>query len=146
MLACKPADKKTLKTTLNYPFSCLSSQSNCQIETEYGNFSVTFSGSSEQGRLKTELPFLNQILFNPSDKRYQLMTIQSYFEGKTMFMGKVPVFFEQSTTENMMNAQTLLASCSEEVMTWRMWLTLEIAVDDEIKKESTFIDFESKRL
>ncbi|MCW8831973.1 MAG: hypothetical protein OQK09_00130 [Colwellia sp.] len=146
VLACKPAEEKASENVNNYPFSCLPSQSDCNLDTELGHLSITFSGLTEQGKLKTELPFQIQLQLTPSDQSHQLSSIQSYLEGKTMFMGKVPVFFEHSETSNVMLAQTLLASCSEEVMTWRLWLTIDIAMGDEIKQESIFIDFDSMRL
>ena len=146
LLACKPVENNSVKKAQDYPFSCLSSQSSCLFETELGQFSVEFSGLAEQGKLKTELPFQIQLQFEPRDKEYQLTTIASYLEGTTMFMGKVPVFFEQGTAKNTATAETLLASCSEEVMTWRLWLTINISVGDEVKQQDLFIDFDSKRL
>ncbi len=146
ILACKPVEEKSLENKQTYPFSCLSSQSNCLFDTELGQFSVEFSGLTEQGKLKTELPFQIQLQFEPRDKNHQLMAIESYLEGKTMFMGKVPVFFEQGAIKNNAKAETLLASCSEEVMTWRLWLTIEITTSAAVTQQSFFIDFDSKRL
>ncbi len=146
ILACKPVEKKSLENKQAYPFYCLSSQSNCLFDTELGQFSVEFSGLTAQGKLKTDLPFQIQLQFEPRDKNHQLTTIQSYLEGKTMFMGKIPVFFEQDAIKNNAKAETLLASCSEEVMTWRLWLQIEIAADGEVQQQNFFIDFDSKRL
>jgi len=146
MLACKPVEKNSAQQIQKYPFSCLSSQSRCLVETELGQISITFSGLVEQGKLKTELPFQIQLQFEPRDKNHQLTTIESYLEGRTMFMGKVPVFFEQSPIKNKAKAETLLASCSEAVMTWRLWLTIDVSVGDKVKQQSLFIDFDSQRL
>jgi hypothetical protein len=146
ILACKPAGKKLLESPTDYPFSCLSSQSDCVLDTELGQFSIEFSGLAEHGKLKTELPFHIQVQFSPYDKSHQLTSIDSYLEGKDMFMGKIPVFFQPNTKENKLQADTLLASCSEEVMTWRLWLTVDIGTSDEVKQQVLFIDFDSKRL
>ncbi len=146
VLACKPVEKKSLENRSTYPFSCLSSQSDCFIDTELGQYSVKFLGLEEQGKLKTELPFRIQVQFRPADNSHQLRSIQSYLEGKTMFMGKVPVFFQQLPIKNKVQAETLLASCSEEVMTWRLRLTIAIDAGEEIKQQELFIDFDSKRL
>jgi len=150
VLACNPVEPHSAQHSVQqiqkYPFSCLSSQSRCVVETELGQVSIEFSGLTEQGKLKTELPFQIQLQFEPGDKNHQLMTMESYLEGTTMFMGKVPVFFEQSLTKNKAKAETLLASCSEAVMTWRLWLTIDISVGDKVKQQRFFIDFDSKRL
>jgi len=146
ILACKPAGEKSLENVKNYPFSCLSSQNSCNLDTEYGDFIITFSGLTEEGKLKTELPFNIQVEFKANKNRHQLVSIQSYLEGKDMFMGKVPVFFQLNENKNKMQAQTLLANCSEEVMTWNLWLITNIAVDDKIKEERLLIEFDSIRL
>lgn len=146
ILACQPVEQKPSQPSQAYYFSCLSSQSACLIETELGAFSVEFSGATIEGMLKTELPFQVQVRFIPDDKRYQLTGIESYLEGKAMFMGKVPVFFDGNTTKNTVQAETLLASCHEEVMTWRLWLTIEVSQADEVRQQHVFVDFDSKRL
>lgn len=146
LFSCKPVESNLVKKAPEQPFTCLSSQSNCLLDTELGQFTIEFSGAVDKGRLKTELPFQIQLQFSSSDKSHQLDRVSSYLEGKTMFMGKVPVFFEASATENIMNANTLLASCSEEVMTWRLFLTIEIVANNEVQKQSLFIDFDSIRL
>ncbi len=64
-----------------------------------------------------------------------------------MFMGKIPVFFQRDHNEiNSMVAQSLLASCSEEVMTWRLWFQVEITVDGKVQQQNFFIDFDSEKL
>ncbi|MBL0711440.1 MAG: hypothetical protein JJV99_10570 [Colwellia sp.] len=146
ILACKPVGEKSLENVKHYPFSCLSSQNSCNLDTEYGDFIISFSGLTEEGKLKTELPFDIQVEFKANKNSHQLVSIQSYLEGKDMFMGKVPVFFQLNENKNRMQAQTLLANCSEEVMTWNLWLIINIAVDDKVEQERLLIEFDSIRL
>ena len=64
-----------------------------------------------------------------------------------MFMGKIPIFFEMDKDlANSMIAESLLANCSEDVMTWRLWFQVEITADGKIQQQNFFIDFDSERL
>ncbi len=148
IFACNPIQQASQKTNMpQIPFSCLASQSNCEVITDLGVFSVQFSGQADMGKIKTELPFQIQLTFDTRDKNVQLKNVSSYLEGKTMFMGKIPVFFQISNKgSNSIIAQTLLASCSDEVMAWRLWFTVEIEQADMRTKQDFFIDFDSKRL
>jgi len=149
ILACEPVPlaSEKIKTQHQTSFSCLSSQNQCEINSEFGLFSIQFSGQNEQGRIKTEMPFQIQLQFDANNEKYQLKKVSSYLEGKTMFMGKIPVFFQlDEIMDNVMVAETLLASCSAELMTWRLWFKLEILAEGEIKQQNIFVDFESKRL
>lgn len=129
------------------PFTCLTSQSRCEVNTDVGTFVVEFSGQFDNGKVKTELPFELRLTFNAITQTAQLKSVSSFLEGKTMFMGKVPVFFEMANENNhSVIAKTLLASCSEEVMTWRLWLTVEIEQEGVSAQQEFFIDFDSQRL
>ena len=66
----------------------------------------------------------------------------AYLEGRDMFMGKVPVFFETMGKKNIYVAESLLANCSEEQMVWRLWITVQLAENTTI----FFVDFTSQRL
>lgn len=149
ILACEPIQQAANKSTdlQQQHFTCLSSQSNCNIDTEFGYFTIQFSGQVEQGRIKTELPFYIQIKFEANDEKYQVKNIISHLEGKSMYMGEIPVFFSaKEQIANTMVAQTLLASCSEDLMTWLLWFQFDIIVEGEIKRQSRFISFDSQRL
>jgi len=145
VLACNPVEKKSSKLDQQTSFMCLSSQSSCDIDTEFGALSAVFSGNTEHGKLKTELPFQIQVQLSALDKQ-QLVSIESYLEGKSMFMGKIPVFFNDTPTPNLKQAETLLASCSDEIMTWRLWLEIKVNSGNELKTQKVFIDFDSIRL
>lgn len=169
LLACKPASQPTQVNNKPIPvsFVCLTSQSQCEVETHYGVFSIQFSAEQQQDKIKTELPFSIQLTFNSANSKFQLKNIASFLEGKTMFMGKIPVFFEirsidqnvdiskvdnskidnsQIDTNNTFIAESLLASCSEEIMTWKLWFNVEILADGVSQQQDFFIEFDSERL
>jgi len=149
ILACNPIQQASQKKAIHYPipFSCIASQSHCEVGTDIGVFIIEFSGQLDKGKIKTELPFEIQLTFKALSESFQLKNVSSYLEGKTMFMGKVPVFFDMTDKSNKpVIAQTLLASCSEEVMTWRLWFTVEIEQDDKRTQQDFFLDFDSQRL
>lgn len=156
-LACEPistvSNNRDIQQQL--PFICITSQSQCEVNSHYGRFNILFSQIAQDGKIKTELPFYIQLSFTALTENKlgeksleatgKINKIASYLEGKTMFMGKIPVFFQETNT-NALVAESLLASCSEEIMTWRLWFTVEILVDGKIQQQGFFIDFDSQRL
>ena len=125
------------------PVSEQSTESQCEISTELGNFSVKFSQHQLSDKVITELPFFIELTQISQQKTMPSITKASaYLEGRDMFMGKVPVFFETMSKENVFVAQSLLANCSEEQMVWRLWITVEL----ESKAKTFFVDFTSKRI
>jgi hypothetical protein len=149
LLACNPIQQasQNKSTPPQVPFTCLASQSRCEVSTDLGTFTIEFSAQVDMGKVKTELPFQIKLTFDGVAENFQLKNVSSYLEGKSMFMGKIPVFFQMTEkTPDTTIAQTLLASCSDEVMTWRLWFTLEVEQPDKIFKQDFFIDFDSKRL
>ena len=148
-LACEPTQQisNAEKAQQLGHFSCLSSQSKCHINSEFGRFTIQFLGQVVQGRVQTELPFYIQIKFDGNNDNYQLKSVTSHLEGKSMYMGEIPVFFQSDEqTTNTLVAQTLLASCSEDVMAWLLWFQFDLIVEGKLKKQSGFISFDSQRL
>jgi len=142
--ACKPIIEQGSVTAKNLPIAqCIGSQSQCEITTELAQFTVKFSQYQLGGKVKTELPFvieISQLVRNVKEPR--ITKVSAYLEGKEMFMGKVPVFFEKEKESNIFLAQSLLANCSEEQMVWRLWITVELKG----REQTSFIDFTSQRL
>lgn len=147
VLACGPVKKASSNKSELIPgsFKCLSSQSTCEVSSSYGVFKIQFSAQPEEDKIKTELPFLIKLTFESINEIHQINNVSSYLEGKSMYMGKIPVFFER-TGSNVYVAESLLASCTEEVMTWRLWLDMEIMTGKKINQQGFFIDFDSERL
>ena len=150
LLSCGPVSQATKVNEAEKPLSfiCLTSQSECEVNTQYGFFTVQFSGEPSQAYIKTELPFYVKLKFDAKNTSIQLKRMSSYLEGKSMFMGKIPVFFEKEAKQenNVMMAESLLASCSEEIMTWLFWFNIEILVDGVVQQQDFFIEFDSERL
>lgn len=151
LLACEPVQQQAFKKDNQQHkinFTCLSTQTQCDIDSEFGRFTIQFSGQITQGRIKTELPFQIKLMLYRAKQGHKVTKVSSYLEGKSMFMGKVPVFFQlDEKSANITIADTLLASCSEDIMTWRLWFQIEMLVDnDKTKQQEFFIDFDSQRL
>ncbi|MBL4940867.1 MAG: hypothetical protein JKY81_04300 [Colwellia sp.] len=151
VIACQPVQQEQVtekkQPQQQYAFSCLTSQSQCDVATEFGHVNIEFSGQIAQGKIKTELPFHIQLHFDALNDSYKLQRVNSHLEGAEMFMGKIPVFFdviEKGGTSYL--AESLLANCMEDEMIWRLWFQLEFSVDNEIKQQDFFIDFVSLRL
>jgi hypothetical protein len=92
--------------------------------------------------------FKKDHLFNDNIRSENSYSVVGYMEGKTMFMGKIPLFFNKEVKKNSAYflAQTMLGSCSEDKMIWRLWLTIENKVASKSKVPTTFfIDFHSTR-
>jgi len=138
ILSCNPAPK--IKS-VNSPPRCLASQSQCVINNELGQFSVLFNVDKIHGDLPFELSIAYKSVSND-------IKFSGFLEGKDMFMGKIPVFFNKLDDESRQSADVLLVNCSEEQMVWRLWITIEIPAnhDKELIKKSFFIDFTSSRL
>ncbi len=162
--ACGQASKvesNTVDRADKLSFFCLTTQSQCLINTKLGDFEVKFSQVQSKvlpgkkaakafkdtlQQIQTELPFsVNVVLINPNNINTKISTVSAYLEGKNMFMGKVPVFFEKEEQGNKFIATSLLASCSEDVMVWNLWLTVKLT-DQQKSEQRFFIDFESVRL
>ncbi|XPF95165.1 hypothetical protein ACM9HF_03895 [Colwellia sp. RE-S-Sl-9] len=99
---------------------CISTQTPCLIKSPSGNFSVLFNIEP----VVTENPFDIVLI---SESKYSIQKVSAYMEGKNMFMGKIPLFFELKLAENepyyqgqkmRYVANTMLGSCSEENMRW----------------------------
>jgi len=162
LTGCTPA--KTNKITSAIP-QCLKSQSKCFVDSKFGKIEILF----DQEKILTEIPFeiyLNLVEMSAvKDKivkhkaegkrlSYKIAKVKSHMEGKEMFMGRIPVFFSLSKQKEGMIAKTLLGSCSEEQMVWRLWLTVFFEnnnasashiEDKESLQKTFFIDFSSTR-
>ena len=134
------------------PFQCVNSQTRCEVVTEFGTVSVKFNVE----KVLTELPFSIQVTLIKDAKATEgfksknNLKVVGYMEGETMFMGKIPLFFDANAEgkhDGIHTAETMLGSCSEDIMTWRLWITLEEQGNTELNQQMTFfIDFDSTRV
>lgn len=133
------------------PFQCINTQTRCEVMTEFGTVLIKFNVE----KVLTELPFTIQVTLTKdavaTESYYSENTLKvlGYMEGKNMFMGKIPLFFNRVTEDKSSKpfvAETMLGSCSEDIMTWRLWLTLEKPGKAKENQQTTFfIDFDSTR-
>lgn len=115
---------------------CLSSQSQCHFQNTLGSFDILFNVNS----VMTEQEFTISVR---SDLTLKNISVTGFIEGRDMYMGKIPLFFDNSQPQTLIST-VMLGSCSEENMVWRMWLIMTDINNVDIK-EKFFIDFNSKR-
>ena len=149
-IACQPVKKASVNPNkLNSP-ECIDDQSNCVISTKVGDFSVLFNVK----KVTTEIPFTIFVQYLGTK---QIKTIDAYMEGINMFMGKIPLFFEDNAEKNsplhtntaeskpLYSAKTMVVACAEPNMKWRLWFTVQLFDQDQQKttKQQFFVDFAS---
>lgn len=149
LYGCSP---KKVEQSPDIPFQCINTQTRCEVVTEFGTVLVEFNVE----KVLTELPFSIQVtlikdaVVTESLISQNNLKVLGYMEGKTMFMGKIPLFFsakDEGKQSEPHSAETMLGSCSEDKMTWRLWITLEKQDKTEQNQQTTFfIDFDSTRL
>lgn len=155
LLGCEQNEK--IKLTQSIP-QCIPSQSSCIIHSSTGDFSILFSSQP----IVTETPF-NIILITP--EKHSISSISAHMEGKNMFMGKIPLFFQDQTqqyqakglnisiedsTKNNSSlfyvADTLLGSCNEENMRWIVYFNITLNTQTGPVTEQFTIEFDSQRV
>ncbi|GAA6204351.1 hypothetical protein [Thalassotalea sp. SU-HH00458] len=125
------------KQSVNYIApQCLSSQSQCHVYIEQTRFDVLFNVA----RVTPEQTFNIIVKAKLLEDKF---LVNGFLEGKEMYMGKIPLFFEKDGQGNFV-ASTMLGSCAEKEMIWRMWLTIS-EQDNPDKAQQVFIDFTSYR-
>jgi hypothetical protein len=135
IVGCERTEKKTISSIQPH---CLASQSLCKISNSFGEILVLF----DVEKVITEQAF-NIIIKTEHDSPD--LKVTGYLEGKDMFMGKIPLFFQKNDSADY-STEAFLGSCSEEQMVWRMWLTFTDSTSNNTKeKQTAFIDFTSSR-
>lgn len=112
-------------------YYCLGSATQCEHVTPFGQLSILFSTKE----ISEEVPF--KILLKGLNDDPALL-VSSYIEGAEMFMGKIPVFFEQNEAKERV-AETMMVGCTEDEMKWRLWI--EITDTQTNEKARFFKDF-----
>ena len=134
IVACSPA---TPPQSIYVTPQCINEQSQCLFDTSFGQLSVLFNVS----KITTEQEF--QMIVQ-GDGLAADTKVSAYLEGKDMYMGKIPLFFHYDLQQQYFVSDAILGSCSEEKMTWTMWLTIAEPNSTE-KTQSLSIDFTSHR-
>ncbi|WP_076419110.1 hypothetical protein [Colwellia sp. UCD-KL20] len=125
---------------------CISTQMPCLINSSIGDFSILFNVEP----VFTENPF-DIVLISKS--KLPIKSISAHMEGKNMFMGKIPLFFEinqvkkesyEKVNPTYYVANTMLGSCSEENMRWIILFEITIENQQGIDVIENFsIEFDS---
>ncbi|MEW6992737.1 hypothetical protein AADZ84_00495 [Colwelliaceae bacterium MEBiC 14330] len=140
--ACKPTVENS-QNQLPEELQCIDSQSECEVATKLANFSIKFSQNQLTSNIKAEEPFTIALTVLAPNQQHvhkdNITKITAHMEGRDMFMGKVPVFFQQNQNGHTFIAESLLASCSGN-MVWRLWVTAETAE----QQQQFFVDFTSE--
>ena len=122
LLGCEPAPSNTEQF------------SSCQ-PNQLCNYSGGISLSLDKPEVHPETPF-NLLLTLPEDWQVK----NAKMTGVEMYMGMIPVFFEQSGSQ--WHAQTMVGACSSAKMMWQLSITLEHHIhssDAELKEVLYFI-------
>jgi len=149
--ACKPTTTKRVQANHLAKPQCIQTQSVCVHKTKVGNFSLLFNVKS----VKTEVPFTLYIQYQGP---LQLQSVNAYMEGKNMFMGKIPLFFQATPLnksdntktlpykKQTLSAETMVVACSEPNMQWRVWFTAKLFDKNQQKTitQQFFVDFNSR--
>ncbi|MCG7535899.1 hypothetical protein [Pseudoalteromonas sp. OOF1S-7] len=86
-------------------------------------------------QIRPETPF--ELFVNTQARGAKLKV--AWLEGVTMYMGKIPVFFEQQDS-SLWSAEVMVGACSEPVMEWRLTLeTVNLINEHEYVRNVTFI-------
>lgn len=118
---------------------CISSQSKCEVVKTNETFKVMFNAEP----VITETEFTIFLNTNTADR---VVKIDAYMEGKEMFMGKIPLFFQAVENSNNFAADTLLGSCSDEKMVWIIWFDVTIERTNKVIEHEKFsIEYTSQR-
>lgn len=144
LISCEePHKSKTHYTS----FSCIKAQSDCIINSVFGDILVTFNVKD----ILAETPFkVNvDIALSKGEIFDQDIKVSGYIEGKTMYMGQIPLFFSTFTEGKNNNnplsqsyrSDVILGSCNANPMLWTMWLTV---ANKQGKKQRVFVDFSSR--
>ncbi|MFD2166605.1 hypothetical protein ACFSJY_10040 [Thalassotalea euphylliae] len=136
-------------TILTQDMACIDGQSTCFSSLENGHLFYQFDVS----HLLAETPFNFQVFAEGVD----VIAVEGYMEGDDMFMGKIPLFFQETLggieqnkvqDHRIFRAESLFGSCSEAKMTWRVWLTVKYQKDNvinELNKSFTVTSYRNSR-
>ena len=138
LFACQP-DSKNVQN-LAVPI-CIDSQSQCDVNTPLGRFFITFNQASP----KAETPFELHVEYHGDNR---LNNLSGYMEGVDMFMGKIPLFFDENVKNEGENnhffAKTMFGACSLEKMEWKVILIADIEHKGIVEQQIVSVNFSEK--
>ena len=116
---------------------CIISQSVCSLNTQFGEIDIAFNVRA----LVAEEAFTLFVL--PSNQK--IMSVSGHLEGDDMYMGKIPLFFNE-LTESDYQAKSLFGSCAQDKMRWKIWLKFDgIDENGNSSSQTVFLTVDSYR-
>ena len=113
---------------------CIETQAPCALTNDTGEYSLAF----DVAHVMSETPFHYYLTYQGEHK---FIGAQGYVEGKNMYMGKIPVFFESTSNNSTFKGNGLLGSCSEDIMQWNLHIVVKLRhsqTQEEITKKIIF--------
>mgnify|MGYP001308438103 CR=1 FL=1 len=127
LISCGEPNKNKIDYT---SFSCINAQSHCIINSVFGDILVTFNVKE----VIPETPFMVNvdIALTKGEIFEQNLQLTGHLEGKTMYMGKIPLFFSvvnkpqenNKLTKQSFRSKVIIGSCNADPMFWTLWLTV----------------------
>lgn len=114
-------------------FSCTEFQSICEKEFDEGKLDILFNVAKIMPETEVGIKLKSTI-------EKPIENITGFIEGKSMYMGKIPLLFSSPDNQNEVEATFMLGSCSDPNMTWRTWIEVEFK---DGSKRNFFFDFAS---
>lgn len=114
-------------------FACTEFQSICEKKFKEGKLDILFNVAKITP--ETEVTMKLKPSFDKSIKK-----VIGFIEGKSMYMGKIPLLFSEPNMQDEVQATFMLGSCSDPKMIWQT--RVEVHYDDG-SKTSFFFDFTS---
>lgn len=137
--ACSPK-KENQSVYLDQP-TCINLPGHCQVITHKGALQILFNVE----KVKVEEEFTITVVPEFATDNTKL---SGYLEGTGMYMGVIPVIFNQDENGHF-HAKTMLAACSNEVMRWRLRLNLNDDAGKPLQRgeiiDDIYFDFDSHR-
>ena len=114
-------------------FSCTEFQSICEKEFVEGKLDIQFNVAKIMPETEVGIKLISTI-------EKPIESITGFIEGKSMYMGKIPLLFSSIDNQGEVQTTFMLGSCSDPNMTWRTWI--EVNFKDGSKR-TFFFDFAS---
>ena len=94
---------------------CHFNKNKCVQKTQFGSFTL----QAEPKIIKSESN-IDFVLTLPTDSKLKIS--KAWLEGKDMYMGRIPLFFQKGKKNYLAN--TLIGACTENSMVWQMHIEL----------------------
>lgn len=136
LLVLVGCEQKKEELATSFPPQCIEAQSVCTLDTANGKFSFKF----DIDKPIAEQPFYMYVNYNGEGT---LHSLEAFMEGANMYMGKVPLFFEDTGVSESRKAMVLLGSCTEDKMIWKINFIAKIEFAGKVQQQVLSIELAS---